>query len=72
MPALRPAEGVADLTEYVALAAALALVLVLADAGGRVAGRSPVPVAVIATLLLVPALGGTAGRPVCVRNGIIA
>jgi hypothetical protein len=69
VPALCPAEGVAGLAADEAVPVALAA---LADAGGLFCGWLPVPVAAIDTLPWVPALGGVGGRPLCVRNGIIA
>ena len=66
--ALAPTEGVAALTDEDGALMAV-LVLALDDAGGD----APLPVAVIAVLLLVvPALGVPGVRALCVRNGIIA
>lgn len=70
VPALRPAEGVADLAEVLAVADPLALRP--ADAGGALRGWMPVPVAAIDTLPGVDAPGVTGVRAPCVRNGIIA
>jgi hypothetical protein len=60
---LAPADGFAD-----DVAREVALTLALADAGGD----PLLPVAVIAVLPGVPALGVAGVRALCARNGIIA
>jgi hypothetical protein len=60
------------LADDVARDVALTLVLALADAGGLLCGDPLLPVAEIAVLPGVPALGVAGVRALCARNGIIA